>query len=96
MFALFEAGLQRKRTNPNPRLRRCAPYLGLLMYNLFEVDSSITPDSGRLLFPPEVSRDVSPLSRLPLDDRCLYSMCAEPFLCTRNDGEERLRALASL
>ena len=25
------------RTTRNPRLRRCAPYLGLLVYNLFEV-----------------------------------------------------------
>ena len=39
MFALFEAGNQFNRASPNPRLRRCAPYLGLTMYNLFEVDT---------------------------------------------------------
>ena len=39
---------QVKSSDPNPRLRRCAPYLGLLMYNLFEVDCS-KPEEPLLL-----------------------------------------------
>ncbi len=31
MFALFEAGLQQFTPDLTPRLRRCAPYLGLIM-----------------------------------------------------------------
>ena len=31
MFALFEAGLQRNDTGPNPMLRRYAPCMGLTM-----------------------------------------------------------------
>ena len=38
---------QIKSLDPNPRLRRCAPYLGLLKYNLFEVICSINPKTGR-------------------------------------------------
>ena len=37
MFALFEAGLQVISANHNPRLRRCAPYLGLTVWHLSEV-----------------------------------------------------------
>jgi hypothetical protein len=36
-FALFEADSSGIFSLSNPRLRRCAPYLGLTMYNLFEV-----------------------------------------------------------
>ena len=36
-FALFEDTFQRISDTPNPRLRRCAPHLGLTMCNLFEV-----------------------------------------------------------
>ena len=46
-FALFEADSSGIFSLSNPRLRRCAPYLGLTMYNLFEVDCSINPKTGR-------------------------------------------------
>ena len=37
MFALFEAGIQVIGNHPNPRLRRCAPHLGLTVWHLSEV-----------------------------------------------------------
>jgi hypothetical protein len=36
-FAFFEADSSGLLTLTNPRLRRCAPYLGLTVCNLFEV-----------------------------------------------------------
>jgi hypothetical protein len=37
MFALFEAGSQVIGARANPRLRRCAPHLGLTVWHLSEV-----------------------------------------------------------
>jgi hypothetical protein len=51
MFALFEAGLQRNHTGPTPWLRRCAPDLGLTMFNLFEVVSLPIRKNGTKIIP---------------------------------------------
>ena len=40
MFALFEAGNQVVALHHHPRLRRCAPHLGLTMFDLSEVVSN--------------------------------------------------------
>jgi hypothetical protein len=50
MFALFEAGLQRNTLDLNPRLRRCAPHLGLTKFNLSEVVSQNQSENHKNLF----------------------------------------------
>ena len=49
MFALFEAGLQSTSANDTPRLRRFAPYLGLTLYNLYEVVCRTNPITGQVV-----------------------------------------------
>ena len=74
MFALFEAGDQVVGLHHHPRLRRCAPHLGLTMFNLFEVVRYINqvtsyPYVGNQSYHLPVGAPASPLIRPEREER---------------------------